>query len=153
MPAHPRIPESEWTGTTQALRDPRVHLQQIVWSLPVHFGKEASSGEREGAVLCRAIWPRGRRTATSLFYLIVKAWSLVPLRRWHNTSCIVQHPLIKHPIAQPCIAMEFFAAHLHCWAQRTFPHMLQQTLHTRINAQGWTRVHFSPMLLFIKKTQ
>lgn len=63
-----------------------------------------------GRELCCAIWPQGQRTATGLFYFIVKAWSLVPLRRWHNTSCIVQHPLIKHPIAQPCIAMEFFAA-------------------------------------------
>lgn len=48
-------------------------------------------------------------------------------KKVHNTYCLVQRPLIKHPIAQPCIAIKILAARSHCWAQRTFPHMLQQT--------------------------
>ena len=133
LPAQPSIIKSNGTGTTRALRDPGHHPRQPLRSLPRCSGKEESSGVQEGAVPCHLALGMYNSHWPILFNhrvteLTVKAWSLVPLRRcWHNTSRIVQHPLIKHPIAQPCIAIKTLAARSHCSAQCTFPHTLQQT--------------------------
>lgn len=53
--------------------------------------------------------------------------SLVPVRWcWHNADCTAQHPLMEHPIAQPCTATRILLGAPSVLNTMHIPHRLQQ---------------------------